>query len=184
MIVYDNAEDPDLLRQYWPLANRGRALITTRNFLFGYELADRPLEISNWDSATGLRFLLSLLSSDISEELQGDEFASAQQLSQRLQGHALAITTMAGVMHRRALTITEFMTFYGEHSSRIHDGISGNRSINTLWEISFQSLDPEAFVILGVMSYIEPDSIPHELFEPSSTDCLLEPYRFCADHFR
>lgn len=31
LIVYDNAEFADLIRDFWPLASRGQALITTRN---------------------------------------------------------------------------------------------------------------------------------------------------------
>ncbi|KAI1408047.1 hypothetical protein F5Y13DRAFT_205132 [Hypoxylon sp. FL1857] len=182
LIVYDNAEEPDLIRDYWPLASRGHALITTRNPIFGFELVDRGIEISSWDNETGLKFLLHLLSTGVSSDIEEDEATSAHQLSQKLCGHALAISAMAGLIHRRALSITEFMKFYSQHPSEVH-GISGNRSINALWEISFKSLDPQSHAILGVMSFIEPDSIPQSLFEPGSrTDSSLLPM-FCSDPF-
>jgi hypothetical protein len=181
--VYDNAEDPDLIRDYWPLAGRGQALITTRNPTFGFELSDREMEIINWDNDTGLRFLLHLLSSDISAELQEGEATSAHQLSEKLRGHALAISTMAGLIHRRALSITEFKEFYDQHPNEVH-GISGNRSINALWEISFKSLDPQSHAILGVMSFIEPDSIPQVLFEPSSREDLPTSLSHWLDPFQ
>lgn len=181
--MYDNAEDPDLIREYWPLANRGQALITTRNPIFRYELADLGMEVTNWDNLTGQQFLLSLLASEISTELQQDEVTSAQQLSAKLRGHALAISTMAGIMHRRAISITEFFKFYDQHPSKVH-GISGSRSINTLWEISFRSLDPTSFAILGVMSFVDPDSIPQLFFKPTDSTSLPESLAFSSDHFQ
>ncbi|KAF2259245.1 NB-ARC and TPR domain protein [Lojkania enalia] len=183
LIVYDNAEVADLIRAYWPLASRGQALVTTRNPSIAFELADRGMEVTSWDHETGLRFLLHLLSSEISTDLQEDEAESAQQLSHKLCGHALAISTMAGLIHRRALSITEFTKFYEQHPSQMH-GISGSRSINALWEISFRSLNSPSHAILGVMSFIEPDNIPQSLFEPDSRTDLPDPLRFCSDGFR
>jgi len=47
--------------------------------------------------------------------LNEEEATSAEQLSQKLSGHALAISAMAGLIHRRALSITEFMNFYNQY---------------------------------------------------------------------
>jgi hypothetical protein len=60
-------------------------------------------------------------------------------------------------------------------------GISGNSSINTLWDISFNSLDPKSREILGVLSFIAPEAIPQLLFEAEDEASLPEPLRFCAD---
>lgn len=136
------------------------------------------MEVTSWDSQTGLKFLLHLVTRDIT----ADEATSAQELSEKLSGHALAISAMAGLMHRRSLSITEFMNFYNQYPSRMH-GISGNRSINALWDMSFKSLDPKSLAILGVMSFVEPDSIPQALFEPGSPMNLPEALQFCSDPF-
>ncbi|KAI0817305.1 Tetratricopeptide-like helical [Xylaria sp. FL0064] len=171
---------PDLVRDFWPLASRGQAIITCRNPVFGFELADRGMEIANWDNDSGLRFLLHLLSTDISMELEKDETTSALQLSEKLSGHALAISTTAGLIHRRALSISEFLKFYSQYPSEVH-GISCNRSINALWEISYKSLDTKSQCILAVMSFLEPDSVPQALFEPICSTDLPESLSFCAN---
>lgn len=178
--MYDNAEVTDLIRAHWPLASRGQALITTRNPSIALELTGRMMEITSWDSQTGLEFLLHLVTRDIT----ADEVVSAQQLSEMLSGHALAISTMAGLMHSFGQSITEFMNFYNQHPSRIHThGFSSNRSINVLWDMSFKSLDPHSSAILGVMAFLEPDNIPQKLFELSSLEKLPEPLQFCSDPF-
>ena len=168
----------DLIRTHWPLASRGQALITTRNPSIALELTDRMMEVANWDNQIGLKFLLHLITRDITE----DEATSALELSEKLSGHALAISAMAGLIHRRGLSITEFVNFYNQNPSRMH-GISGSRSINALLDMSFRSLDLRSLTILGIISYLEPDSIPQTFFETSSPENLPEALQFCSDPF-
>lgn len=175
--MYDNAEDPALIRQYWPVAGHCHAIITTRNRLFSFELADDELEISNWDNDIGLNFLLHLLRTDITSHLEDEEINSAHQLSNELRGHALAISTMAGLIHRRSLSINEFMRFYIQHQGQVLG------SVHALWNISFQELDSRAFAILGIMSFASPDSIPQDLFEPDSKTDLPPSLGVCSDSF-
>jgi NB-ARC domain len=183
LIVYDNAEVVDLIRAHWPAASRGQALITTRNHSFAFEPADGGLEIKTWDTETGSRFLLHLLSTDIGTELKVNEATSAQELSKKLSGHALAISHMAGLIHRRAWSISEFMKIYNQHPSEMH-GVSGNNSINALWDFAFKSLDPQSHAILGTMCFVAPDGIPQSLFEPECAADLPESLLFCSDHLR
>ncbi len=179
-MIYDNAEDMDLLRAYWPTASRGQALITTRNRSFGSEIADGGLEVHTWDTETGSRFLLHLLSTDISEELKEDEIISAHELSQKLSGHALAISHMAGLIHKRSWSIAELMRIYDQHPSDMY-GVSGNNSINALWDFAFKSLDPQSRAILGVLCFVAPDNIPQSLIQVNNATDLPESLRFSRD---
>lgn len=181
--MFDNVDSIDLLRTHWPPANRGQALITTRSHAFAFELADRGLEITTWDNETGSRFLLHLLSTDISADLQDHDISSAHELSQKLSGHALAICHMAGLIHRRGWSITEFTEIYNQHPSEMH-GVSGNSSINALWDFAFRSLDPQCRTILGILSFVAPDSIPQSLFELANTTDLPDSLVFCSDSLR
>lgn len=178
LIVYDNAEDPDLIRQFWPVASHGHAIITARNRLFSFELAEGELEILNWDNDSGLNFLLHLLRTDITSRLEDEEISSAHQLSEELRGHALTISTMAGLIHRRSLSINEFMSFYTQHQGEVLG------SVRAVWNMSFQELGAQASTVLGVMSFLSSDSIPQGLFEPESTTDLPPSLSVCADPFQ
>jgi hypothetical protein len=171
----------DLICDHWPAANRGQALITTRNRSFAFEPANGGLEIQTWDTETGSRFLLHLLSTDIGAELTENDSKSAYQLSQKLSGHALAISHMAGLIHRRSWSIAEFMEIYDQHPSKMH-GVSGNNSINALWDMAFRSLDDHCRAILGVLCFVSPDDVPQALFERESASDLPESLQFCSDH--
>lgn len=167
---------------YWPVARQGQVLITTRNHTFAFEPADGGLELKTWDADTGSQFLLHLLSTDISGQMTTDEATSAHELSKKLSGHALAISHMAGLIHRRSWSIAEFVQIYKLRPKMVH-GVSGNSSINALWDISFKSLDDQSRAILGVMCFLSPDSIAQSLFEEQTPDILPESLLFCADPF-
>ncbi|KFY18119.1 hypothetical protein V492_00130 [Pseudogymnoascus sp. VKM F-4246] len=172
MIIYDNAETIELLRDYWPLSgSNGRVLITTRNHMLGFDPADAGLEILPWDTDTGSKFLLHLLTGHISAELLANETQSAYSLSERLSGHALALSNMCGLIHRRSWSISELVEVY-DRSKDFKDGLE------TVWQLSFENLKPDCAALLSVFTFCAPDSIPQSLFEfneekDSLTDDML-----------
>ncbi|KAF8851460.1 hypothetical protein BDZ45DRAFT_730880 [Acephala macrosclerotiorum] len=145
LMIFDNAEDGDVLLDYWPLASRGMVLVTTRNHSLSFDVADSGLEISHFNAEEGPGFILHLLSIDIANNLTHTEAQSAAELSNRLNGHALAISA--------------------------------------IWRLSFISLTPSAKSLLGVLSFVMPDSIPQALFMPANSEDLPASMRFCADEF-
>ena len=183
LLVYDNAESIDLVLPYWPAASRGQALITTRSPSFAFGLADGGLEVKTWDVETGCKFLLHLLSTDIGTEIAAGEAKSAVELSHKLSGHALAISHMAGLIHERAWSISEFVEIYNQQPQTIH-GISGNSSIDTLWDLSFRSLGQKSSAILGVLCFFAPDSVPQAIFESGHDVELPQCLQFCAERLK
>ena len=115
----------------------------------------------------GSKFLLHLLKTDIGEQLTREETSSANELSKKLSGHALAISQMAGLIYRRSWSISEFIKLYNQQPDKMH-GVFGNSSINALWDISFKSLDLQSRKILGIICFLEPDQISESLFEVKS----------------
>ena len=159
MIIYDNAETIELLRDYWPLSgSNGRVLITTRNHLLGFDPAEAGLEILPWDTDTGSKFLLHLLAGHISAELLANETQSAYSLSERLSGHALALSNMCGLIHRRSWSISELVEVY-DRSKDFKNGLE------TVWQLSFENLRPDCAALLSAFTFCAPDSIPQSLFE-------------------
>ncbi|KAI1313744.1 NB-ARC and TPR domain protein [Xylaria venustula] len=182
LLVFDNVESDDLLATYWPTASRGQAVVTTRNHNFAFYPADGGLEITEWNTEKGSRFLVHLLSTDISNQLTEEEAQSALELSSNLSGHALALSLMAGLIHRRSWSIEEFVGIYKRQPQKVH-GIFGNNSINALWDMSFRSLNEKASAILGVLAFLSPDNIPQALFEPKSPKAFPDSLEFCNDPF-
>lgn len=71
---------------------------------------------------------------------------------------------------------------YKKMPDKVH-GVSGNSSINALWQLSFKSLSNECRTILGVMVFLAPDNIPQTLFEVEDPGILPESLKFFTDPF-
>ncbi|KAF2722639.1 NB-ARC and TPR domain protein [Polychaeton citri CBS 116435] len=182
LLIFDNVESVDLLMTYWPIARRGQAILTTRNHNFAFDPTDGGLEVISWDAEKGSHFLLHLLSSDIGKQLTEKEASGAHDLSLQLSGHALALSLMAGLIHRRSWSIEEFLEIYNRQPQKVIR-MFGNDSINALWNMSFRSLSEKTSAVLGVLTFLSPDSIPQKLFENTDPSVLPDSLKFCVDPF-
>ncbi|OQU99113.1 hypothetical protein CLAIMM_04795 [Cladophialophora immunda] len=183
LIIFDNAEDANLLLEYWPMASRGSIIITTRNHALAFEPAEAGIEVAHFDPSEGSGFLIHLLSMDIANDLNNAETQSALELSERLSGHALAISQMAGLIHRRAWSIGDFIRMYDKNMQKFLTSTGRGAGLDTVWKLSFESLDRPAFSLLGIMSWLMPDEIPYALFETSNPSNLPESLSFLLDEF-
>ncbi|KAI0893451.1 pfs domain-containing protein [Annulohypoxylon nitens] len=177
LIIYDNVESSDILAPYWPRASRhGRAIITTRNHSLAFDPAASGLEVTAWNTEDGAEFLFFMLKRSIGHHMISENTA-ARTLSQRLSGHALALSNMAALIHDNEYTIQGFTTMYLESSSSNY----GMDELAMLWDISFQSLDVNSFSLLGIISFLMPDNIPPEIFEPREDYKLPHDLRFLEE---
>lgn len=178
LVVYDNVESGDILKAYWPGSSQDKANVTTRNHSLAFEPVSSGLEVTSWDVKTGSQFLLFLLKKSIGHDLEA-EGNSALALSERLSGHALGISSMAGLIYDGEFSIQDFLAMYMKNPHRAHatDGLS------TLWEFSFKSLDRESHYLLGILSFLMPDNISQSLFEADSDRPLPDSLIFCSDGF-
>lgn len=175
LVVYDNVEDDKLLEPYWPESSRGKAIITTRNHNLAYKFATSALEITSWDAKTGSDFLLFLLKDNIGRDIQSERL-SAIELAEKLGGHALGISHMAGLIQQRSWTIAEFMRIYMKDPRRLHKS-----ELQAVWDVSFGNLGKNSRVFLGVASFLVPDNMAQELFENRHGHDLPDDLEFFLD---
>lgn len=76
----------------------------------------------------------------------------------KLSGHALALSNMCGLIHRRSWSISELVEVY-DRSRDFKDGL------DTVWRLSFGSLQPDCAALLSLFTFCALDSIPQSLFE-------------------
>jgi len=112
-------------------------------------------------------------------------------VSLKLDGHALAINQMAALMNARKMSPTKFLRLYADNPLRVHRErkvgwkyIGYQHALDTVWNMSFEALDQDASLCLGILSWLAPDSIPRALFEHSKSVSLPKSLDFCQDEFR
>ena len=162
--------------------------MTARRHNIALQLVQLAIEVPPFEAKQGADFLMQLLTKTKCEDIQEQE--AAVELSALLDGHALAINQMAACMSARSLAVRPFLTLYKKSPKRLHrlkkDGMASygyNYAIDTVWEMSFDLLDPDSRRLLGLFCFLAPDSIPMGLFEPREKTLLPE-LDFCCDEFR
>lgn len=161
LLVFDNADDPELLRDYWPAAGEGSILITSRD----------PLAKSHFQSSTGVdlksfnleeatSFILKLTDQESTKREQ----EPATELARRVDGLPLAITQLVAYLRRQHLTLKEVLDIFEKRSpfvelQKLDDYYS--HTIFTVW--SLEALSPAAMELLQVLSYLDPDAISESI---------------------
>ena len=158
LLVFDNADFPEELEEYWPLDGPGCVLFTSRDPLAKHSnyLATNGLDLKPFGIDEGKRFLAKLTM----KEEDGGSVVKA------LGGFPLALTQMAGVIVRRDLTFDEFAKTYSEEEGReellqlrLSQGKrrSGyEHTIASVWAL--ESLK-HSRTLLEVLSFLDPDRI-------------------------
>ncbi|ORX98663.1 hypothetical protein BCR34DRAFT_523570 [Clohesyomyces aquaticus] len=160
LLVFDNADNPDLLQDYIPIFGRGSILITTREPNGKNFHASDPVVIHldpfNDDDSTAF---LSHLTRAHKQQRQRDEIATL------LGGLPLALAQMAGVMKKQYLDYSEFLEMYEDITERadIHEMDIGmprqtaRGTVSSIWAIG--TLSPPTRNLLEIFSFLDPDRI-------------------------
>ncbi|KAI0096977.1 P-loop containing nucleoside triphosphate hydrolase protein [Nemania sp. FL0031] len=163
LVIYDNVESANVLMPYWPRSSSlGRVIITTRNPLLALDHSASGIEITSWDVDNGAKFLMFLLKERHGQDTSSENL-SARKLSEKLGGHPLAISQVASLIQDgKYNTIRDFTNMYLENPRAVH----ARDELTALWGFAFQSLEKNGFSLLGIISFLEPDNIPLEIFTP------------------
>jgi hypothetical protein len=170
------------------VARRGSILITTKRRTVASQLVDKAIEIREFGPIPGAKFLLHSLGMVLDES--DEEFRVAIDLSKKLSGHALAISQMAAFIKARQLVLKDFEHLYDKCKKRIHRErkagwkyIGYTDALDTVWLLSFKSLNSDDRLCLGAFSYLAPDFIPTMLLEVLDKNGELPALRFFSDDF-
>ena len=167
LLIFDNADDLDVLQNYVPYRGNGAVLITSRDptareYTFSKGINLDPLSSS--ESA----MLFRVLTNNNFETLSRDEKMASQDLADKMDGLPLAITQISGFIHRRQLSMREFVSSYVDEryaevhktGTRIQD-IRYGQTLATTW--NFQGLSDGAWRLLQLISFLSPDRISERI---------------------
>lgn len=185
LIVFDNTDDFSLLDKYLP-SSRGSVVITTRYKSEAFRGRGRfeRIELESLDMRQSLELFERLrLVYDPSSHPEEERFDSTH-LLQDLGGLPLGVEQMAAYIGYRGYSMQQFLGKYesmAKHVLQNTVGFGGLQSVVTVWELHFDAIQGStASTLLGVMSLIDPDLIPVDLFrreDASNMKCL----QFCED---
>ncbi|KAF2232579.1 tetratricopeptide repeat domain-containing protein [Viridothelium virens] len=170
LLIFDNADRPDALQDYWPVSSNGSVLVTSRDPLSKTtpSIAAESIDLKPFDIPEAAAFLRSITHYEREEAL-------SIEIAKKLGGFPLAISQMAAMIRYQYLSFSDFLNQYEDERNRkqIHAYELGalrreaRGNIATIWAI--EQLEPQARTILELSAVLDPDCIPDRLFQENLT---------------
>lgn len=119
LLIFNNADDHELLEDYWPVTGVGAVLATSRNPVAKegvYRPAgiDPPLPISD-----ASRLLLKLSA----REKESNRLKLCKRFVHALSGLPFAFVQMGAIIRRRQLSLKDFLAYYEQDAKRLQETI-------------------------------------------------------------
>jgi tetratricopeptide (TPR) repeat protein len=167
LLVFDNADAPEMLKTYYPHTPQGHIMLTSRAQLFDTLGITRPLALKKMDPQEALDFLYKRTAR--SQNDQGEQHA-VEQLAAELGYLPLALEQAAAYILAKGARFQDYLASYQRQRLSLlnkADPKTGDypASVAETWALNFQEVEqnPVAADILRVSAFLSPDAIPLEL---------------------
>ncbi|TMC19056.1 MAG: TIR domain-containing protein [Chloroflexi bacterium] len=174
LLVVDNLEDIDLLRDMVPSPHSGHILVTTRSRRTGH-IAHRvdlePMQI-NEGALLLLRRAKLIIPNAMLKDASEADHVMAKKIAETVHGLPLALDQAGAYIEETERSLSDYADLYQQYSSLFlkRRGASGHdhpESVATTFSLSFEklkTLNPAAIVLLEFCAFLYPDAIPEEIF--------------------
>src|SRR6266700_1530276 len=167
LLVFDNADAPEMLKTSYPRTPRGHILLTSRAQVFDTLGIARPLALAKMDQQEALDFLFKRTA-----RAQNDtkEQHAAERLATELGYLPLALEQAAAYIVAKSARFQDYLTGYQRQRLSLLNKAQPRTgeypaSVASTWALNFLEVeqDPVAADILRVSAFLSPEGIPLEL---------------------
>lgn len=166
LLILDNADDIDVLEDFWPTTGTGSVLITSRDSSAKDQVytAKHGIDLKPLSTHDAVEFL-NILTRELPQ--RGRE-QDAAEVANKLGGLPLLLTQMAGVMTRLRLSYSEFLALYKasgiEDMSLTRTTTSTSEQVQSISsKIGLDGLAIKSLGLLCLISLLDPDRIPEAI---------------------
>jgi tetratricopeptide (TPR) repeat protein len=160
LLVFDNVEKPDDLREYLPQTAQGHIVVTSRNP--GWRNIGKTLSVEVLPREQATQLLLRRSGSR--------DAAAADTLAEELGDLPLALEQAAAYADETACSLTRYLELFRTHREVVlkRRGVTQDypASVAATWEISFRHLEqesPAAAELLNLCAFLAPEAMPLDL---------------------
>jgi tetratricopeptide (TPR) repeat protein len=168
LLIFDNADAPELLKPFRPRTATGHVLLTSRAQLFDMIGIGKPLELETMTPDEALRFLFTRTAR---AEPSQTEKTAAQDLAAELGYLPLALEQAAAFILAKQARFQDYLVSYGKQRLKLLQQarpVAGEypESVATTWALNFQEVEQAsqaAADLLTLSAFLSPDRIPFEV---------------------
>jgi tetratricopeptide (TPR) repeat protein len=171
LLVFDNADRPELIRPFLPRDHRGHVLITSRAQVLDVLGISRPLEIGEMSAEEATAFLLKRTGCDADNP---EEVAAAARLGAELGYLPLALEQAGACVAKLQITLREYYDSYLEQRLELLEQFPPEpteypQSVATTWTLNFQHVERVSAAsadLLRLSAFLNPDNLPYDFLLP------------------
>src|ERR1044071_96680 len=169
LLIFDNADEPDLLKEFRPRNAKGHVLLTSRAQVFDTLGIVKPIEIDAMSPEEALEFLFTRTGRDGDKNVAERE--AAAQLAEELGYLPLALEQAGAYITAKKARFQDYLASYRKRRLKLlkeSHPIAGDypESVATTRAINFQEVEKvseAASDLLRASAFLSPDRIPLEL---------------------
>ena len=173
LLIFDNADDLAMVRDYLPEGTKGHTLLTTRAQAMG-GLA-RKIELDIMGPEEGAELLLrraGIIKEDATlEHASTTDRAAALDIVRAMDGLPLALDQAGAYIEETNESASNYLTMYKQQRAELLKRRGGlvpghPDSVATTWSLAFERVEganPAAIELMRFCAYLSPDAIPEEL---------------------
>jgi tetratricopeptide (TPR) repeat protein len=173
LLIVDNLEDTDLLREVVPSPHSGHILITTRAHRTGH--IARHVDLAPMQANDGALLLLRrakllIPGTTLNEASEADNIF-AKEIVNEVHGLPLALDQAGAYIEETGRGLPDYVNLYQQYASSLlkRRGASGPdhpASVTATFSLSFEklkTLNPTSIEMLEFCAFLHPDAIPEEM---------------------
>src|SRR5260370_6733234 len=173
LLIFDNADDLAMVRDYIPEGTKGHTLLTTRAQAMG-GLA-RKIELDTMEPEEGAEFLLrraSIIPEDATlESVSTNDRAAALAIVDAMGGLPLALDQAEAYIEETNESLSNYLPIYQRQRAELLNRRGGlvpwhPDSVAPTWSLAFKRVEranPAAIELMRFCAFLAPDAIPEEL---------------------
>jgi tetratricopeptide (TPR) repeat protein len=189
LLIFDNAEDLTMVRDFIPWTSKGHTLLTTRAHALG-EFA-QVIELESMELEEGALFLLrrskTIASTAPLNVASPADYERAKQIVVAMDCLPLALDQAGAYIEETGCTLSKYLEFYQQRQTTLlqRRGMSRNdhpESVTTTWSLSFEKVEKAsttAVDLLRLCAFLSPYAIPEELIIEGASE-LTPTLQFAA----
>ncbi|MCA9228996.1 MAG: hypothetical protein KDA47_25440, partial [Planctomycetales bacterium] len=165
LLIYDNAEDHELIRRYTPGGDRGQVLITSRNPHWDQWYETCAVDVMSTAEAKRL----------LRDRTKQKDNAASERIAERVGCLPLALEIAAAYCVQCQMPLAAYDRLLDQHGLKLldrHRPEDYHAILSKTWEPSFEQARQKsqlAVQVLALAAFLAPDNIPRFLFERDGT---------------